>query len=646
MANFNLNPQEGGYQQRPTQVRSDLDASGDLKQTLIGLLGKVAEGAISKALKPAEDTGAMDDMYKKQKKIADLALMSPESRSKTLVQEGTADVVSGDGDLYESLVDKSTGKISEKALEAKAGAIADWNKRIDVASAKAQQRGRNFNYQSEVMGAYAEVVSKHGIGPATAAFEELNGTKPLKFMTEELVKAEFAARQKMEEASAKQTSDLAARFNLARPAGMTDAQFADYTSKYTTTIYSLKDSATKLEAWNIQAENGQAVPDNVRKPVESRFGSDVISSVSTDLEGLTGSFDPTTATPEMVEGMLQQLSDLENGYTSKVLQYMSTDATGRGYTTDNIKAQITAARDIVTAKTRTDVLDNKNKMRSAKALDSLFQNVPNYGVFKQMSTDLATLISNDKMVASGMADIFSSTAGTDIAKLVIANDFNSYARNGSPKPGEWMQVNKRVLGMASKNQQFAGIMAMGSVKALYQAVDPVTGEIKDVNAMTGLVNLYGSQEYLKYIYPEIRGKMGNYKYDYAMNELSNKIVGVMFSKIEEDPLLRETVEKSRTGGERVIVVDFSPEGNAVLNYVDSGGDTMIITNQNKGKLNEIRHTISATVRAEAHLNGSKDYGNTLMEIFKRNGYQFNFKYVSRAQYEASLKATEKKEDNK
>lgn len=643
MTNFNLTPQEGGYQQRPTPVRSDLDASGDMKQTLIGLLGKVAEGAISKALKPAADMAPMEELNAKQTDIAKLALASPEARSGELVRRATSETVGSDGDLYESLIDKQTGKISEKALAEKSGAIAEWNKRIDVASAKAQQRGRNFNYQGEVMGAYADIVNKYGVGPAAAAFEELNGTKPLKFMTEELVKAEFAARQKMEEASAKQTADLAARFNLARPAGMTEAQFADYTSKYTTTVYSLKDSSTKLEAWNIQAENGQPVPDNVRKPVESRFGSDVISSVSVDLEGLTGNFDPATATPEMVEGMLQQLSDLENGYTSKVLQYMSTDATGRGYTTDNIKTQIAAAKDLVTAKTRTDVLDNKNKMRSAKALDNLFQNVPNYGELSNISKDMGTLITTDKLFATGFSDLVSTSAGMDISKLLIANDFNSYARNGSPKPGEWMQVNKRVLGMAAGNQQFAGIMAMGSVKALYQAVDPVTGEIKDVNAMTGLVNLYGSKEYLKYIYPEIKGKMGNYKYDYAMNELSNKIVGSMFNKIDESPELKETFAKAKTGGERVVVVDFSPEGNAILNYVDSNGKTMVISNQNKGKLNEIRNTISATVRAESHIHGTEDYGNTLMSIFDRNGYQFNFKYVSRAQYEASLKATETKD---
>lgn len=611
MASFNLEVQEGGYQGRPATVYHNIDMRSDINEMLSGAVAKTAGAAIDKYLTQAKpdkaENPALAPMSEKLQEVGRLAVANPDSRVEYLQSQAAVNQIAGEQDKYEELIDKATGELNQKAWDKFQGALNEGTKRLNAARAKAEQRGRNFNYEAEVMGVYNSLSGRFGESASLEAFKELMGTEPIKFMNDKLVEAEFAVRQKSREAEMKRVDDLAANYGLVRPVGSTDDAWAASVARHQKNMASMTSSEETLTVWNRQPlVGGKPVSADVRRPVEADYGYSIVETVGSGISNMLAGFDPASASTETRMSMMQQLDDVYAAYAVKIGRLMTSDSSLRGDVLGQLKTQIDSAKETLKSNTITGIMEGQNKMHAQKSLNKLYESVPNFGIYAQMNSSLSQFLQKDALFAGEFVNMINTTAGNDLAKLLLAGDTNALSRT-PPSSKDWGSFVNTSLNMAGRFEPMRPVMALNSVRALSAAIDPFTGAVKDQSALVGMLTFYGDKRFLTYLYPEIKKGMGGTAYNNVTKAVLDQTTTTMLAEINKSPEVNGLISQVKDSSSSTLHLQFDKDGNVLIGKADAEGKFTPLKNQSAGKLANARNALSASIRAHAHLQGTDDY---------------------------------------
>lgn len=648
---FNISMKEGAYQERPTPRRSNIDRAGDMQNTLLRALGQITDAAVggmmekakkdAKAAADANENAALEFI---NEGTLDAGLRASNDgynaeRSAQEEQEQSAEIMQRDLDRHDALIDPVTGAISEQNYAAYADAIKSSTKELGRVKAKAEQQGKHFDYKSAVAQVYMKATKQFGAAAAAAAFETLHGKQPLKFLTDDVIEAEQAAKQKATEAHKATIDDVAKALGIMPIPGETSQEKEARTLKAQETFMMLEEDQEKLEFFNSQT---MAVDERLRKPVESRFAANMIGKSYLDLGQTLAGFDPVTATPEERQSYLQRIQDYRSLAGTALNTLVVNDTTTRAYAMAQIESNVKVFEDMVLGKTNASVMEGMNKLRASQALYELGEQVPNFHKLVEVNK-LGALISSNSLFNTGFTQLVQDTSGKAIARALISGDISALAAS-PPSAEDWRKINLRILEMSKAHPAFAEVISKNSVKILNAAVDPITGAWKDPNAALGLLTLYGSKEYFQYIQPKVAQELGNTRYKDFIDDMNQKVMETMIAQVSRSQPLTGAMTRLAKEGSPMIV-EMTDDGNIILGYEDKDGSKKYFLDQDKGDLNAARNAMAAAVRANAHFNGSTSYPEYLA-IMLEDKYKLGsyIPVISNSVYEARLKEMKSKQE--
>lgn len=638
MADFNLTAKEGGYQERPQKAYSNIDMDGDVQKMLLGVLGSVTDAAISKAMSPKkEENPALGDVIEGTTKAAELDLMGASGRKAKYNEEMQVEMRDkyGEGHAWQVLNKEAEGFVKtaeEKASEATDGVAQQMKK----AQAKADQRGENFNYRAEVYKVYLNAVSKYGPAAATEAFHSLHGTSPLKFMSEQIVDAEKAARTLAVKEQSDRYLEMGKSLGITPKPNETSEAFADRTMKRRQEFDSFKGNGELLQWMSKEEINGNPVDPKRRAAVEQQFaagqGTEYFGAATTLV--IDSGFDVLTATDSEKDAIRDKLRQMAVSAKANATSLIS-DSALRAATIKDIEDNTALFMARFDGSDRAKLMESDNLIQATSALREMRKRMPGLEQLKQIDK-LQNLLTTGAIDVGKFKQIITDGLLGPMFESMILKTPSLAINSGSPE--QWMNMARASIAMAKDSPAFAEMIGSGFVDGIREAYDPYTKEIKDPKTLISLMNVYAMPEFLTVIMPQLGAGFSKTAMGQMLESTDKMLMKLSGDELGKNPVIKDLFTPGGKARDSVLIVDISPAGNLLFSYKDAAGKAIPLSEKEHGAIKGPTNTLAASIRARSHFQGHKKYEETLIRALDGMKLDFGVRLISGEQYKKNSAA--------